>query len=58
MPKLLLYAANDPSARYYDQAADPKQKANLAAGDVLPVLKSFLAKYLPRGQALISLPNH
>jgi pimeloyl-ACP methyl ester carboxylesterase len=54
-PKLLLYPANDATARYYEQAADPKQKANLAAGDAL---KSFLAKYLPRGQALISLPNH
>jgi hypothetical protein len=57
-PKLLLYPANDATARYYDQAADPKQKANLAAADVLPVLTSFLAKYLSRGQALISLPNH
>ena len=46
-PKLLLYPANDATARYYDQAADPKQKANLAAGDTLPVMKSFLAKYLP-----------
>jgi hypothetical protein len=57
-PKLLLYPANDATGRYYDQAADPKQKANIAAEDALPVLKSFLARYLPRGQALISLPNH
>jgi pimeloyl-ACP methyl ester carboxylesterase len=50
-PKLLLYSVNDASGRYYDQAADPKQKANLTAGDALPILRSFLA-------ALISLPNH
>jgi pimeloyl-ACP methyl ester carboxylesterase len=46
-PKLLLYPANDTVARYYDQAAEPKQKANPAAGEALPVIKSFLAKYLP-----------
>jgi uncharacterized protein len=50
-PKLLLYSVNDASGRYYDQAADPKQRANLTAGDALPILRSFLA-------ALISLPNH
>ncbi len=46
-PKLLLYPANDASARYYDQAADPKQKANLAGGDAVLILQSFLARYLP-----------
>ncbi len=54
-PKLLLYPAHDASERYYDQAADPKEKATLAtgAGDALykdpqylVCLRSFLGKYL------------
>jgi hypothetical protein len=49
MPKLMLYA-ND-RALYYDQAAEPKQRATLADlykdENYLPRLRSFLGKYLP-----------
>jgi uncharacterized protein len=50
-PKLFLYSTHEASPRYYDQAADPKQTATLAAGsedaDYLLCLRSFLRKYLP-----------
>jgi uncharacterized protein len=49
-PKLMLYPT-DATARYYDQAAEPKQKATVAAlfrdENYLPCLRSFLGKYLP-----------
>lgn len=48
--KLMLYPT-DAIARYYDQAAGPKQKATVAAlfreENYLPCLRSFLGKYLP-----------
>jgi pimeloyl-ACP methyl ester carboxylesterase len=43
-PKLLLYAAGNTEGRYYDKAADPKQRALL--NDPLS-RRSFLEKYLP-----------
>jgi pimeloyl-ACP methyl ester carboxylesterase len=50
-PKLMLYSTNGAIGLYYDQAAEPKQRATLAAlyRDVhyLPSLRSFLGKYLP-----------
>jgi uncharacterized protein len=57
-PKLLLYPAHQGNERYYDQAADPKQKATLAEAadqalyadkDYLTHLRSFLEKYLGAG---------
>jgi pimeloyl-ACP methyl ester carboxylesterase len=50
-PKLFVYSKQDVTARYYDQSADPKQKATLAAGyenrDYLLCLRDFLGKRLP-----------
>ncbi len=43
-PKLLLYPTGDTARRYYDQAADPKQRGVLR--DPLS-RRSFLQKYLP-----------
>jgi uncharacterized protein len=49
-PKLMLYST-DSNPRYYDQAAEPKQRATVAAlykdQNYLPCLRSFLGKYLP-----------
>jgi hypothetical protein len=45
-PKLFLYPALDSSGRYYDQSAEPKQRAKLDANYVSN-LRSFLSKYLP-----------
>ena len=45
-PKLFLYSALDSSGRYYDQAAEPKQRAKLDTNYV-STLRSFLSKYLP-----------
>ncbi len=48
-PKLLLYSARGSETLYYDQAADPKEKATLrTAADYVNSLRSFLGKYLPR----------
>jgi hypothetical protein len=51
MPKLMLYPAPNANGLYYDQAGEPKQRANLAAlfrdEGYLPCLRSFLGKYLP-----------
>jgi uncharacterized protein len=48
-PKLMLYSTAN--GLYYDQAAEPKQRATLAAlsrdENYLPCLRSFLGKYLP-----------
>jgi hypothetical protein len=47
MPKLMLYS--DTAGRYYDHAADPKQKATFAGyGDknYPALLRGFLSKYL------------
>ena len=47
-PKLLLYSARDATGRYYDIAAEPKQRANVAnAQDYVDSLRGFLGKYLP-----------
>jgi uncharacterized protein len=50
-PKLMLYSTNAAIALYYDQAAEPKQRATVAAlnrdENYLPSLRSFLGKYLP-----------
>jgi uncharacterized protein len=50
-PKLLLYSSDAAAGRYYDQAADPKQRQTLAGlyrdNNYLPSLRSFLGKYLP-----------
>jgi uncharacterized protein len=50
-PKLMLYSTNGAIGLYYDQAAEPKQRATLAAlyrdAHYLPSLRSFLGKYLP-----------
>jgi hypothetical protein len=47
-PKLLLYSAHDAAGRYYDVAAEPKQRAIIAnGGDYLSSLRDFLGKYLP-----------
>jgi pimeloyl-ACP methyl ester carboxylesterase len=50
-PKLMLYSAHGANGLYYDQAAQPKQRATLAAlfrdEGYLPCLRSFLGKYLP-----------
>ena len=45
-PKLFLYPALDSSGRYYDQSAEPKQRAKLDTNYVSN-LRSFLSKYLP-----------
>jgi hypothetical protein len=46
-PKLLLYSARHGEDRYYDQAAEPKQKATLrTAADYVDSVRSFLSKYL------------
>jgi uncharacterized protein len=48
-PKLLLYSARHSEGLYYDQAADPKEKATLrTAADYVNSLRSFLSKYLTR----------
>jgi pimeloyl-ACP methyl ester carboxylesterase len=50
MPKLLVYSARDASGRYYDIAADPKQRANVGTAQAyVDSLRSFLSKYLPGG---------
>jgi uncharacterized protein len=50
MPKLLVYSARDAVGRYYDIAADPKQRASVATvQDYVAGLRSFLSKYLPGG---------
>jgi uncharacterized protein len=50
-PKLLLYSSQDAAGRYYEQAAEPKQRVTLAGlyknSNYLPSLRSFLGKYLP-----------
>jgi pimeloyl-ACP methyl ester carboxylesterase len=47
-PKLLLYSAHDAAGRYYDVAAEPKQRAMVANDeDYLNSLRGFLGKYLP-----------
>ena len=49
-PKLLLYSARDATGRYYNFAADPKQKAIVAnLQDYADSLRSFLSKYLASG---------
>jgi pimeloyl-ACP methyl ester carboxylesterase len=52
-PKLMLYSAHGANGLYFDQAAEPKQRATLAAlyrdENYLPCLRSFLGKYLPGG---------
>src|ERR1700733_3604072 len=45
-PKLFLYRTLDSSGRYYDQSAEPKQRAKLDTNYVAN-LRSFLSKYLP-----------
>ncbi len=45
-PKLLLYSAHGRAGLYYDQAAEPKQRATLDT-NYLDSLRSFLGKYLP-----------
>jgi uncharacterized protein len=48
-PKLLLYSAHGSQGLYYEEAAEPKEKATLrTAEDYLNSLRSFLGKYLPR----------
>ena len=47
-PKLLLYSAHDAVGRYYDAAAEPKQRAIVANDeDYRNSLRDFLGKYLP-----------
>ena len=50
-PKLILYPAHGASGLYYDQAAEPKQRATVTDlfkdENYLPYLRSFLGKYLP-----------
>jgi pimeloyl-ACP methyl ester carboxylesterase len=49
-PKLLLYSARARDGRYYDQAAQPKEKASLqTAADYVNSLRSFLSTYLTAG---------
>ncbi len=49
-PKLFVYSARDAAGRYYNIAADPKQRANVATvQDYVTGLQSFLSKYLPGG---------
>jgi uncharacterized protein len=49
-PKLMLYSTNSATGLYYDKAAEPKQRATVAAlyrdENYLPSLRSFLGKYL------------
>jgi uncharacterized protein len=47
-PKLMLYPAPNANGLYFDQAAEPKQKANglFREEGYLPRLRSFLGKYL------------
>jgi hypothetical protein len=49
-PKLMIYSAPNANGLYYDQAAQPKQRATLPAlfrdEGYLPCLRSFLGKYL------------
>jgi uncharacterized protein len=50
-PKLLLYSAHGSEGLYYDQAAEPKEKATLrTASDYVDSLRSFFGKYLTHGQ--------
>jgi uncharacterized protein len=47
-PKLLLYSTHEAAGRYYDVAAEPKQRAIVANGqDYLNSLRDFLGQYLP-----------
>ncbi len=50
-PKLMLYPAHDASGLYYEQAAEPKERATVTDRfrdeNYLPYLRSFLGKYLP-----------
>lgn len=47
-PKLFLYSARGGEGLYYDQAAEPREKATVrTAADYVNSLRSFLAKYLP-----------
>ena len=50
-PKLMLYSAHDASGLYYEQAAEPKERATVTDlfrdENYLPCLRSFLRKYLP-----------
>lgn len=51
-PKLLLYSARGSEGLYYDQAAEPKEKATLrTAADYVNRLQSFLGKYLKAPEA-------
>jgi hypothetical protein len=51
-PKLFLFSARGSEARYYDQAAEPKEKANLrTAADYVNSLRDFLGKYLKTAEA-------
>jgi uncharacterized protein len=49
-PKLMLYSAHSASELYYQQAAEPKQRATVTDlfrdKNYLPYLRSFLGKYL------------
>jgi pimeloyl-ACP methyl ester carboxylesterase len=48
MPKLLLYSKPEAAGRYYDLAAEPKQRAIVANDeDYRNSLRDFLDKYLP-----------
>jgi hypothetical protein len=46
----MLYASHGGNGLYYDQAADPKQRATITAlfsdENYVPCLRSFLGKYL------------
>jgi pimeloyl-ACP methyl ester carboxylesterase len=48
-PKLMLYSTHGANGLYYDQAADPKQRATVtdlfSDENYLPCLRSFLGKY-------------
>jgi uncharacterized protein len=50
-PKLMLYPAHNGKEAYYQQAAEPKERATvtdrLRDKNYLPALRSFLGKYLP-----------
>jgi hypothetical protein len=52
-PKLMLYPAHGENGLYYDQAADPKERATVTNlfrdQNYLPPLRSFLGKYLNGG---------
>jgi pimeloyl-ACP methyl ester carboxylesterase len=49
-PKLMLYSAHGANGLYYEQAAEPKQRATVTDRfrneNYLPALRSFLGKYL------------